>query len=110
MAINDDDSDDKSLPPTPLRRLPRSHGTPSTTTTHTRLHVSTAHMINCVIANHVLSDAQMPPPTTHAPTHRQGYVFTAHLLQHNELHPAANASEHVIGAVIDDDTGDVLEY
>ena len=110
MAIIDDDSDDKSLPPTPLRRLPRSHGTPSTTTTHTRLHVSTAHMINCVIANHVLTNAQLPPPTTNTPTHRQGYAFPADLLQHSELHSAVNTSEHFIGAVIHDDMGDVLEY
>jgi len=67
-------------------------------------------MINCVIANHVLTNAQLPPPTTNAPTCRQGYAFAAHLLQHNELHSAANASEHFIGAVIDDDMGDVLEY
>jgi len=109
-TIIDDDSDDESLPPTPLRRSPRSHATPSTTTTRTRLHVRTAHMINCVIANHVLTNAQLPPPTTNTPTRWQGYAFAAHLLQHNELHSAVNASEHFIGAVIDDDMGDVLEY
>jgi len=70
----------------------------------------TAHMINCVITNHVLTNAQLPPPTKNAPTRRQGYAFAAHLLQHNELHSAAKASEHFIGAVIDDNMGDVLEY
>ena len=69
-----------------------------------------AHMINCVIANHVLTNAQLPPPTTNAPTRRQGYAFAVHLLQHNELHSTANASEHFIGAVINDNMGDVLEY
>jgi hypothetical protein len=67
-------------------------------------------MINCVIANHVLTEAQLPPPTTTPTTRWQGYAFAAHLLQHNELHSAANASEHFIRAVIDVDTGDVLEY
>ena len=109
-AIIEDDSDDESLPPTPLRRSPRSHATPSTTTARTRLHVRTAHMINCVIANHILTEAQLPPPTTTATTCRQGYAFAVHLLQHNELHSAVNASEHFIGAVIDDNTGDMLEY
>ena len=109
-ASIDDDSDDKSLPPTSLRRLPRSHtSTPSTTTARTRLHVCT-YMINCVIANHVLIKAQQPSPPTDMPTLRQGYAFAAHLLQHNELHSAANASEHFIGAVINNDTGDVLEF
>jgi hypothetical protein len=67
-------------------------------------------MINCVIANHVLTEAQLSPPTTTVTTCRQGYAFTAHILQHNELHFAENTSEHFIRAVIDDDTGDVLEY
>ena len=60
-AIIEDDSDDKSLPPTPLRRSPRSHATPSTTTARICLHTRTAHMINCVIANHILTEAQLPP-------------------------------------------------
>jgi hypothetical protein len=67
-------------------------------------------MINCVIAAHVLTEAQLPPPTTNAPSRRRGYAFAVHLLQHNELPSAVNASDHFIGAVIDDDTGAVLEY
>jgi hypothetical protein len=67
-------------------------------------------MINCVIAEHILAEDQLPLPTTNAPSHQQGYAFAAHLLQHNELPSAANASEHFIGAVIDDDTGAMLEY
>jgi hypothetical protein len=52
----------------------------------------------------------MPPTTTHVPTCRQGYAFAAHLLHTKQLHSAANASEHFIGTVIGDTTGDVLEY
>ena len=109
-AITEDNSDKESSPPTLLRRSPRTHAAPSTTTTRARLHACTAHMINCVIAEHVLTEAQLPPPTTNAPSRRQGYAFAAHLLQHNKLSSAANASEHFIGAVIDNDTGAVLEY
>ena len=67
-------------------------------------------MINCVIAEHILVEAQMPPPTTRVPTCRQGYVFVAHLLHTKQLHSTANASEHFIGGVINNTTGDVLEY
>ncbi len=89
---------------------PRTHVAPLTTTARARLHERTAHMINSVIAEHVLTEAQLPPPTTNAPSHRQGFAFAVHLLQHNELPSSVNASEHFIGAVIDDDTGAVLEY
>jgi hypothetical protein len=109
-AIIEDDSDEESSPPTLLRRSPRTHAAPSTTTTRARLHARTAHMINCVIAEHVLTEAQLPPPTTTMPSCRRGYAFAAHLLQHNELPSAANASKHFIGAVIDNDTGAILEY
>ncbi len=67
-------------------------------------------MINCVMAEHVLHDVQLPPPFTKASAHRQGYALAAHLLQQNERHFAVNAAEHFIGAVIDDNTGNVLEY
>jgi hypothetical protein len=108
-AIIEEDSDDEDVPPPLLRRSPRAHAAPSTTTAHTHLHARTAHMINCIIAEHVLNVAQLPPPSTHAPIRRHGYALAAHLLQHNELHSAAyTSSEHFIGAVIDDDTGEVL--
>ena len=61
LAIIEDNADNESLPPTLLRRSPRSNATLSTTTGPARL-------------------------------------------------STANASEYFIGAVIDDTTGDVLEY
>ena len=67
-------------------------------------------MINCVIAEHILAEAQMPPPTTRMPNCQQGYAFAAHLLHTKQLHSVANASEHFIGAVINNTTGDVLKY
>jgi hypothetical protein len=75
LAIIEDDSDNESLPPTLLRCSPWTHATSSPTTACARLNVRTAHMINCVIAEHILVKAQMPPPTTHAPTCRQGYAL-----------------------------------
>ena len=109
-AIIEDDSDDDSVPPPLLRRSPRAHAAPSTTTARTHLHARTAHMINCIIAEHVLTNAQPPPRSTNAPIRRHGYALAAQLLQHTEPHSAANTAEHFIGAVIDDDTGEVLEY
>ena len=106
----EEDSNDESLPPTLLQCSPRTHATSSPTTTLARLNLRTAHMINCVIAEHILVEAQMPPPTTRVPTCRQGYAFAAHLLHTKQLRSAVNASEHFIGTVIDDTTGDVLEY
>jgi hypothetical protein len=109
-AIIEDNSDDESAPPTRLRCSPWAHAAPSTTTACTHLHACTAHTINCVIADHVLTEAQLPPPITNAPAHQQEYALAAHLLQRNELHSTANASKHFIGAVINNDTGKVLEY
>jgi hypothetical protein len=109
-AIIEDNSDNKSVPPTLLRRSPRAHAAPTTTTARTCLHTRTVHVINCVIAEHVLTGVQLPLPITNAPARQQGYALAAHLLQLNELHSAANASDHFIGAVINNNTGKVLEY
>jgi len=111
-AIIEDDCDEESPPLTLLRRSPRTHSSPSTTTKRARLHARTVHMINCVIAEHVLTEAQLPLPTTNTPARQQRYAFAAHLLQHNEAPVAAHAyaSSNFIGAVIDDDTGAALEY
>ena len=109
-AIIEDESDDNIVPLTSLRRSPRAHTAPLTTNAHTRLHAYTAHMINCVIAEHVLTATQLPPPSTTTPTRRQGYALAAHLLHHNEHHSAETTAEHFIGAVLDDDTGAALEY
>ncbi len=109
LAIIEDDTDNKSFPPILLRHSPRTNIT-SSATARARLNVHTAHMMNCVIANHVLTEAQLPSPTKHAPACLQGYVFVAHLIHNNELLSTANTSEHFIGAVIDDTMEDVLEY
>jgi hypothetical protein len=109
-AIIKDNSDNESLPPTLLQCSPQTHTTSSSTPTRARLDKRTARIINCVIADHILTDAQKSLPTTRVPNCRQGYAFLAHILHTKQLHSAANASEHFIGAVIEDTTGDVLEY
>ena len=109
-AIIKDESDNNIVPLTPLRRSPRAHTAPLTTNAHTRLYARTAHMINCVIAKHTLTAAQLPPPSTTTPARRHGYALPVHLLHHNEQHSAEITSEHFIGAVLDNDTGAVLEY
>jgi len=109
-AIIEDEPDDDVVPLTPLRRSPRKHTTPLTANAHTRLHARTAHIINCVIAKHVLTAAQLPPPRSTTPALRQGYALAAHILHPHEQHSAETTSEHFIGAVIDDDTGAMLEY
>jgi hypothetical protein len=109
-AIIKDESDEDIVPPTLLRRSPQAHTAPPTTNAHIRLHAHTPHMINCVITEHVLTDAQLPPPITNTPARRQGYALAAHLLHHNKQHSAETTSEHFIGAVLDNDTGAVLEY
>ena len=109
-AIIEEDSNDESLPATLLQFSPWTNTTFSPTPTRAHLNKCTAHMINCVIMEHILAEAQMPPPTTSVPTCRQGYDFVAHFLHTKQLHSAANTSEHFIGGVINDIPGDVLEY
>ena len=81
-AIIKDDIDDDIVPPTLLHRSPWVHTAPSTATAHKRLHARTTHMINCVIAEHILTDAQLPPPITNAPARRHGYALAAQLKAH----------------------------
>jgi len=109
-AIIEDEPDNNCVPLTPLRRSPRAHTAPLTTNAHTRLHARTAHIINCAISEHVLTAAQLPPPRSTTPALQQGYALAAHILHPHEQHSAETTSEHFIGAVIDDDTGAVLEY
>jgi hypothetical protein len=49
---------------------PQTHATSSPTPARARLNKHTAHMINCDIADHILTDAQMPLPTTCVPNCR----------------------------------------
>jgi hypothetical protein len=110
LAIIKDDSGDRSLPPTLLQQSPQMHATPSTTTAHAHLSVRTAYMTNCVIADHVFAEAQLPTSNKKVPTLQQCYAFVAHFITNNQLHASVNASEHFIGAVIKDPTRDMLEY
>jgi hypothetical protein len=72
-----------------------------------QLQPRTAHMINCVIA-----DKFMPTPSlcTHPPLLHCRYAFAAESILQETISPPYHSTIHFIGAIIDDDTGNVLEY
>ncbi len=64
-------------------------------------------MINCVIAEEL-----MPTPSLHTrpPSLHGGYAFAAESIFLETISPPSHSTVHFIGAIIDNDTGDVLEY
>jgi hypothetical protein len=64
-------------------------------------------MINCIIAEEL-----MPTPSlcTHPPSLHCGYAFVAESILLETIFPSSHSAVHFIGAIIDDNTGDVLEY
>jgi len=75
--------------------------------TRGQLRERTAHMINCVIADAWSATPSLSPPS--APR-KVGHAFALPHLASNVQHPAALAPHHFLGAVIDEDTGKMLEY
>jgi hypothetical protein len=71
-----------------------------------QLRLRSAHMINCIITEEL-----MPTPAlcTH-PLSFRGYAFTAECILLETISPPSHSTVHFISAIIDDDTGDVLEY
>jgi hypothetical protein len=109
-AIIEDDSDDNtpisnhSMHPSchhlirPLQNHPLMHN---------QLRLCSAHMIDCVIA-----DELMPTPSlcTHPPLLYCGYAFAAESILLETISPTSHSTIDFIGAIIDNDTGNVLEY
>jgi hypothetical protein len=64
-------------------------------------------MINCVIA-----DKLMPTPSLCScpPLLHRGYAFAAECIFLETISPPSHSTVHFIGAIIDNNTGDVLEY
>jgi hypothetical protein len=64
-------------------------------------------MINCIIA-----DKLMPTPSlhTHSPLLHCGYAFVAESILLETISPPSHSAIHFIGAIIDNNTGDVLKY
>jgi hypothetical protein len=75
--------------------------------TRNQLRLCTAHMINCVIV-----DKLMPTPSlcTHPPLLHRGYAFAAESILLETIFTPSYSTVQCIGTIIDDDTGDVLEY
>ena len=67
----------------------------------------TAHMINCVIADTIAATqnrlAKTPPPAI-------GYAFAIHQLTSTEHRFGTLCTQHFLGAIIDEETGKMLEY
>ena len=64
-------------------------------------------MINCVIAD---ACAVTPPRLSPSAPLAVGYVFALSHLVAAEQHSAAPATQHFLGAIIDEETGKMLEY
>jgi hypothetical protein len=75
--------------------------------TRNRLRLRSAHMINCVIVEEL-----MPTPAllTRPPSLHQGHAFAAECILLETISPPSHSTIHFISAIINDNTGDVLEY
>jgi hypothetical protein len=99
------------LPPVAVRQ--RGHWQQHVRPQHARpvtrgqLRERTAHMINCVIADAISTTHSLLPPLSPLSF---GYAFAIHHLATTEWHSAALATQHFLGAIIDEDTSKMLEY
>jgi hypothetical protein len=75
--------------------------------TRNQSRLCSAHMIICIIAEEL-----MPTPAlcTPPPSHRRGYIFAAECILLEKKSPPSHSTVHFIGAIIDNDTCDVLKY
>jgi hypothetical protein len=110
LAIVKENSDNNSPIPSHSTRPPHHHlirPLQNHPLTHNQLRLFTAHMINCITAEEL-----MPTPSlcTCLPLLHHGYAFTAESILLGTISPPSHSTVHFIGAIIDDDTGDVLKY
>jgi hypothetical protein len=72
-----------------------------------RLRLCCAHMINCVIAEELMSTPALCacPPSLHC-----RYAFAAECILLKTISPPSHSTVHFIGAIIDNNTGNVLKY
>jgi hypothetical protein len=64
-------------------------------------------MINCVTADKLMP---MPSLCTHPPLLHCGYAFAAQSILLETISPPSHSTIHFIGAIIDNNTGNVLKY
>jgi hypothetical protein len=75
--------------------------------TRNQLRLCSAHIINCVIVEEL-----MPTPAlcTRLPSLHCRYAFAAECTLLETISPPSHSTVHFIGAIINDNTGDALEY
>jgi hypothetical protein len=109
-AIVEDNSNDNSPIPSQQTRPPCHHlicQLENHPLTRNQLRLCSAHMINCIIAEEL-----MPTPALcTCPTSLCcGYAFAAECILQEIISPPSHSTVHFISAIIDDNTGNVLEY
>jgi hypothetical protein len=75
--------------------------------THNQLRLRSTHMINCVITEELMLT---PALCTRPPLLNPGYAFAAECILLETISPPSYSTVHFIGAIINNDTGDVLKY
>jgi len=109
-AIIEDDCGNDSPIPSHSTRPPQQHlihSLQNRPLTHNQLRLRSVHMINCVIAEEL-----MPTPSLHTrpPSLHHGYAFATENILLETISQPSHSTVHFIGAIIGNDTGDVLEY
>jgi hypothetical protein len=109
-AIIEDDGNDNSPIPSQHTSPPRHHlirPLQNHPFTCNQLRLRSAHMINCVIA-----DELMPTPAlcTCLPSLHCGYAFVVECILLETISPPSHSTVHFIGAIMDNDKGNFLEY
>jgi hypothetical protein len=109
-AIVEGDSDDNAPISNHSTRLPHHHlvcPLQNCPLTCNQLRLCTAHMINCIIADKLMPT---PPLCTHPPLLHCGYAFAPESILLETISPPYHSTIYFISAIIDDNTGNVLEY
>jgi hypothetical protein len=109
-AIVEDDSNDNAPVPSQRTQSPCHHlicPLQSHSLTHNRLRLCSVHMINCVITEELMPTHAL---RTHPPSLCCGYAFAAEYILLETISLPSHSTNHFIGAVIGNDTVNVLKY
>jgi hypothetical protein len=109
-AIVEDDDDNEDPVPSQHTQSPRHHlicPLQNHPFTCNQLRRCSAHMINCVIAEELIPT---PAFCTHPPSLCRRYAFAAKCILLETISPPSHSTVHFIGAIIDNNTGNVIKY